>query len=63
MGLLSPGGVHSHEEQILAMVELAAKRGLNQIYLHAFLDGRDVPPKSAGASIEIAGSKICCALV
>ena len=45
MGLLSPGGVHSHEEQILAMVELAAKRGLSKIYLHAFLDGRMFRPK------------------
>jgi len=49
MGLLSPGGVHSHEDQIAAMVELAAKRGLNKIYVHAFLDGRDVPPKSAAS--------------
>jgi 2,3-bisphosphoglycerate-independent phosphoglycerate mutase len=57
MGLLSPGGVHSHEEQIAAMVELAAKRGLNKIYLHAFLDGRDVPPKSAMASIELLNAK------
>ncbi|CAG7857544.1 2,3-bisphosphoglycerate-independent phosphoglycerate mutase [biofilm metagenome] len=53
MGLLSPGGVHSHESQIIAMVELAAKRGLQKIYLHAFLDGRDVPPKSAAASIGL----------
>lgn len=57
MGLLSPGGVHSHEEQISAMVELAAKRGLSKIYLHAFLDGRDVPPKSAAASIELLEAK------
>jgi len=57
MGLLSPGGVHSHEEQILAMVELAAKRGLSKIYVHAFLDGRDVPPKSARASIELLDAK------
>lgn len=57
MGLLSPGGVHSHEEQILAMVELAAKRGLDKIYLHAFLDGRDVPPKSAAASIALTEAK------
>jgi 2,3-bisphosphoglycerate-independent phosphoglycerate mutase len=53
MGLLSPGGIHSHESQILAMIELAAKRGIQNIYLHAFLDGRDVPPKSAAASIEL----------
>ncbi len=50
LGLLSAGGVHSHQEQIAAMVELAAKRGLQKIYVHAFLDGRDVPPKSAASS-------------
>ncbi len=53
LGLLSPGGVHSHESQIVAMIELAAKRGLKHIYFHAFLDGRDVPPKSAKDSIEL----------
>ena len=57
MGLLSPGGVHSHEEQIMAMIELAAGRGLSKIYLHAFLDGRDVPPKSAGTSIALLEAK------
>ncbi|MFA6164361.1 MAG: 2,3-bisphosphoglycerate-independent phosphoglycerate mutase [Methylobacter sp.] len=57
LGLLSPGGVHSHEDQILAMVELAAKRGLSKIYMHAFLDGRDVPPKSAMASLELLEAK------
>lgn len=57
MGLLSAGGVHSHEEQIMAMVELAAKRGLTKIYLHAFLDGRDVPPKSATSSLELLNAK------
>lgn len=54
MGLLSPGGVHSHELQIMGMIELAAKRGLKKIYLHAFLDGRDVPPKSADDSLKLA---------
>ncbi len=54
MGLLSPGGVHSHETQIMAMIELAVKRGLKKIYLHAFLDGRDVPPRSADASLKLA---------
>ncbi|MGR8980153.1 MAG: 2,3-bisphosphoglycerate-independent phosphoglycerate mutase [Gammaproteobacteria bacterium] len=58
MGLLSPGGVHSHENQILAMIELAAKRKLEKIYIHAFLDGRDVPPKSAALSIELLEAKI-----
>lgn len=51
-GLLSPGGVHSHIGQIMAMIELASQRGLKKIYLHAFLDGRDVPPKSAAESIQ-----------
>jgi 2,3-bisphosphoglycerate-independent phosphoglycerate mutase len=57
MGLLSPGGVHSHEMQIAAMVELAVKRGLKKVYLHAFLDGRDVPPKSAMDSIKLLDKK------
>jgi 2,3-bisphosphoglycerate-independent phosphoglycerate mutase len=52
LGLLSPGGVHSHEEHIHAMVELAVQRGAQQVYLHAFLDGRDTPPSSAAASIR-----------
>lgn len=47
MGLLSAGGVHSHEDHIMAMVEMAAERGAEKIYLHAFLDGRDTPPRSA----------------
>jgi len=51
LGLLSPGGVHSHEQHIHAMVKLAAERGAQQLYLHAFLDGRDTPPKSASDSI------------
>ncbi len=51
-GLLSPGGVHSHENQIFAAVRLAAARGADRVYLHAFLDGRDTPPRSAGPSLE-----------
>ncbi|MDE0930706.1 MAG: 2,3-bisphosphoglycerate-independent phosphoglycerate mutase, partial [Halioglobus sp.] len=51
-GLLSPGGVHSHEQQIFAAIRLAAARGAKQVYLHAFLDGRDMPPRSAGPSLE-----------
>ena len=58
MGLLSPGGVHSHELQIAAMIELAVKRGLKKVYLHAFLDGRDVPPKSAAGSIKFIEDKL-----
>jgi len=57
LGLLSAGGVHSHEDQIVAMVELAAGRGLKKIYLHGFLDGRDVPPKSASSSIGLLEAK------
>ena len=52
MGLLSAGGVHSHEDHILAMIELAAARGAEKIYLHAFLDGRDTPPRSAESSLK-----------
>jgi 2,3-bisphosphoglycerate-independent phosphoglycerate mutase len=52
MGLLSPGGVHSHEDHIIAAIKLAAKRGAKAVYFHAFLDGRDTPPRSAQASIE-----------
>lgn len=52
MGLLSPGGVHSHEDHMLALIKLAASRGADKIYLHAFLDGRDTPPRSAQGSLE-----------
>jgi len=53
LGLLSPGGVHSHEQQIHALVKLAADRGAKKLYVHAFLDGRDCAPKSATRSIEL----------
>ncbi|WP_395946605.1 2,3-bisphosphoglycerate-independent phosphoglycerate mutase [Caedibacter taeniospiralis] len=52
MGLLSPGGVHSHEDHIVAMIELAAQQGARKVYVHAFLDGRDMPPPSALPSIK-----------
>ncbi len=52
LGLLSAGGVHSHIDHIEAMIKLAAGRGAKKIYLHAFLDGRDTPPKSAKESIK-----------
>ena len=52
MGLLSAGGVHSHEDHIHAVAELAVRRGATRLYLHAFLDGRDTPPQSASASIK-----------
>ncbi|HUO43659.1 MAG TPA: 2,3-bisphosphoglycerate-independent phosphoglycerate mutase [Burkholderiales bacterium] len=52
LGLLSPGGVHSHETQIHAMLEMAVKAGVSRVYVHAFLDGRDTPPRSAAASLK-----------
>lgn len=52
LGLLSPGGVHSHEEHIHAMCQLAVEQGVENVYLHAFLDGRDTAPRSAKDSIE-----------
>ena len=52
MGLLSPGGVHSHEDHINAMLKMAAQRGATKIYIHASLDGRDCPPRSAQSSLE-----------
>ena len=61
MGLLSPGGVHSHEDHIHALLELAVRCGLRKIYLHAFLDGRDTPPRSAAQSLQRLQDK-CAAL-
>jgi 2,3-bisphosphoglycerate-independent phosphoglycerate mutase len=52
LGLLSDGGVHSHEEHIQAMAKLAAERGAEKLYIHAFLDGRDTPPQSAEAYLS-----------
>ena len=51
MGLLSPGGVHSHQDHIEAMCKLAVSRGAKKVYLHAFLDGRDTPPRSAKSGL------------
>ncbi|HET6434519.1 MAG TPA: 2,3-bisphosphoglycerate-independent phosphoglycerate mutase [Xanthomonadaceae bacterium] len=52
MGLLSPGGVHSHERHVFAMLELARRMDVPRVLVHAFLDGRDMPPKSAAPSLE-----------
>jgi len=52
LGLLSPGGVHSHEQHIFAMLELAHRQGVQKLAVHAFLDGRDTPPRSAKPSLE-----------
>ena len=57
LGVASPGGVHGHEDHIVAMIELAAKRGAEKIYLHAFLDGRDTPPQSAEPTLRKFSSK------
>lgn len=46
MGLLSDGGVHSHNEHLYGLLEMAKKMGLTKVYIHCFLDGRDVPPSS-----------------
>jgi len=52
MGLLSSGGVHSHENHLFAFLALCAARQFTQVCIHAFLDGRDTPPQSALHSIE-----------
>jgi 2,3-bisphosphoglycerate-independent phosphoglycerate mutase len=51
IGLLSPGGVHSHEQHFLAMTKLIAQQQQSPVYIHAFLDGRDTPPQSALPSL------------
>lgn len=52
MGLLSDGGVHSHYEHLFALLELAKQQGLTEVYVHGFLDGRDVGPQTALGYIE-----------
>ena len=51
LGLLSAGGVHSHEKHIQALVQLASQENVKKLYIHVFLDGRDTPPQSAMQSI------------
>ena len=58
MGLLSPGGVHSHTEHMYGLVEMAKRNGLDKVYVHCFLDGRDVPPSSAAEYMEEAAAKL-----
>ncbi len=58
MGLLSDGGVHSHISHLYALLALAKEQGIKKVYVHAFLDGRDVPPKSALTYIEDAEKKM-----
>lgn len=52
MGLLSPGGVHSHENHLFAFLALCARKQFNKVKLHLFLDGRDTPPQSALQSLK-----------
>ena len=52
IGLLSDGGVHSHNSHMYAILELAKQHGLTEVYVHALLDGRDVPPSSGKAFVE-----------
>lgn len=52
MGLLSNGGVHSHNTHLYGILELAKKKGLKNVYIHSFLDGRDVPPSSAADFVD-----------
>jgi len=47
LGLLSDGGVHSHNSHVYALVEMALREGIGEVFIHAFTDGRDTPPKSA----------------
>ncbi len=58
MGLLSPGGVHSHSDHLYGVLEMAKRFGLEKVYVHAFLDGRDVPPSSAAEYMEEAVAKM-----
>ncbi|MDD2215252.1 MAG: 2,3-bisphosphoglycerate-independent phosphoglycerate mutase [Eubacteriales bacterium] len=52
MGLLSDGGVHSHISHLFTLIDFAKRKGIKQVYVHGFLDGRDVPPRSAALYIQ-----------
>ena len=58
MGLLSPGGVHSHSDHLYGLLKMAKMNGIEKVYVHAFLDGRDVPPTSAAEYMEEAVAKM-----
>ena len=51
-GLVGPGGVHSHQKHFFGLLELAKRHGLSKVYVHCFMDGRDVPPESGKGFIE-----------
>ena len=57
-GLVSPGGVHSHTDHLYALVEMAKREGLKNVWVHAFLDGRDVAPKSAAGYLANLENKL-----
>ncbi len=59
MGLLSDGGVHSHQEHLYALIAAARGRGATDVNVHAFLDGRDVPPTSGRGYIEALEARLC----
>lgn len=52
MGLLSPGGVHSHQDHLAGLMDIMRAAGLKNVFYHLWLDGRDVPPQSAASSLE-----------
>lgn len=58
LGLLSDGGVHSHLDHIFAVIDMAKKNGLEKVYVHCFMDGRDVPPSSGKSYVEKLGAKL-----
>ncbi|MDP4095000.1 MAG: 2,3-bisphosphoglycerate-independent phosphoglycerate mutase [Bacillota bacterium] len=58
LGLLSDGGVHSHNTHLYALIELAKRQGLKNVFVHCFFDGRDVPPDSAGGYVEELEAKL-----
>ena len=58
LGLLSDGGVHSHLEHIFGLIDMAKANGLSKVYLHCFMDGRDVPPSSGKGYIEKLQAKL-----
>ena len=57
MGLLSDGGVHSHIRHIFGILDMAKKRGLEKVFVHCFLDGRDVDPRSGAGFVEMLDNK------
>ena len=58
MGLLSDGGVHSHNSHLYGLLKMAKDAGLTKVYVHSFMDGRDVPPTSGKDSVEEIVSKM-----